>query len=71
MRSEWKQKRRAFRNLNRFHINFDRNFGAESATDHVLARVIRGLLRSHATRADFFFDNGMIFGLPRQFTVGS
>jgi hypothetical protein len=57
--------------LHRFHVNFDALFGAERATDHVFARMVRGLFRRHASGADFFFDNRMIFGFAMQLTVGS
>src|SRR5437764_371331 len=61
---------RAALDLDGSHVNLDRLFGSECATDDVSARMVRGLLRRHASGPDFFFDERVVFGLAAQLAVG-
>src|SRR5215831_18273103 len=51
------------------HVGFDGIFGAQGAANHVFARMVGCLLRSHPAGAHFFFDNRMVVGFAMETSV--
>ncbi len=52
--------------FNDFHVNFNAIVRAEGPANDIFAGMIGGLFCSHASRAYFFLDHGVVFGFPQE-----
>ena len=51
---------------NRFHINFNRTFCPQGATNDIFTGMIFRLFGCHSPGADFFFNHRMILCFPKK-----